>query len=155
MFYDVFLSLCDVYGTTPVEVRKKLGISQSTMASWKSRGLTPSAGMAVRLANYFGVSVDYLLGYEDMIEKPYDTYDTYNREKILEALEYASKRDRLNAAYELLNDDGQQEAVKRVEELTEIPRYRTEAAPQSPPAPQEGTDTTPPLEGAEGPGEGE
>ena len=114
MFYDVFLSLCDVYGTTPVEVRKKLGISQSTMASWKSRGLTPSAGMAVRLANYFGVSVDYLLGYEDMIEKPYDTYDTYNREKILEALEYASKRDRLNAAYELLNDDGQQEAVKRV-----------------------------------------
>ena len=154
MFYDVFLSLCDVYGTTPIEVRKKLGISQSTMASWKSRGLTPSAGMAVRLANYFGVSVDYLLGYEDMIEKPYDTYDTYNREKISESLEYASKRDRLNAAYELLNDDGQQEAVKRVEELTEIPRYRRQKTPQPPTAPQEGTDTTPPPEGTEGPQEG-
>lgn len=89
-----------------------------------------------------------------MIEKPYDTYDTYNREKILEALEYASKRDRLNAAYELLNDDGQQEAVKRVEELTEIPRYRTEITPQSPPAPQESRDTTPPPKGAEGPQDG-
>lgn len=52
--------------------------------------------------------------------------------------------------------------VRKIEELEEMlshinrecPQPPTEA-PQTPPSPQEGTDTTPPLEGAEGPGEGE
>lgn len=52
--------------------------------------------------------------------------------------------------------------VRKIEELEEMlshinrecPQPPTEA-PQSPPAPQEGTDTTPPPEGAEGPQEGE
>ena len=60
----------------------------------------------------------------------------------------------LYTAFVQLNFNGQQEAVKRVEELTEIPRYQATPAPQSPPSPQEGKDTPPP-EGAEGTGEGE
>lgn len=62
---------------------------------------------------------------------------------------------KVDKAFEVLNTAGQREAVKRVEELTEIPRYRAEPAPQSPPAPQEGKDTTPPPDGSEGPQEGE
>lgn len=62
VFYDVFSELCEKRGTSPIEVRKELGISQSTMASWKSRGLTPNATTIARLAEYFNVSVDYLLG---------------------------------------------------------------------------------------------
>lgn len=54
-----------------------------------------------------------------------------------------------------LNHNGQQEAVKRVEELTEIPRYRAETTPQSPPAPQEGKDTTPPPDAPQRPQEDE
>ena len=50
-----------------------------------------------------------------------------------------------------LNSTGQKEARKRVEELTEIPRYRAGTAPQSSPAPQEGTDTTPPTDAPETP----
>ena len=57
----------------------------------------------------------------------------------------------LFVAIHKLNAEGRNKAIERVEELTEIPRYRAETAPQSPPA----TDTTPPPEGAEGPGEGE
>lgn len=53
-----------------------------------------------------------------------------------------------------LNNAGQQKAVERVEELTEIPRYRTEPAPQSPPTPQEGKDTTPSPDAPETPLEG-
>ena len=45
-------------------------------------------------------------------------------------------------AYHKLNLDGQYEAVKRVEELTEIPRYQATFAPQSTPSQQVGTDTT-------------
>lgn len=54
-----------------------------------------------------------------------------------------------------LNNAGQQKAVERVEELTEIPRYRAETTPQSPPASQEGKDTTPPPDAPETASEGE
>ena len=62
MFYDIFTELCDEKGVTPTTVRKELGISQSTMASWKSRGLNPSASSLVQLAEYFGTTPAYLLG---------------------------------------------------------------------------------------------
>ena len=62
MFYDIFTELCDEKGVTPTTVRKELGISQSTMASWKSRGLNPSASLLVQLAEYFGTTPAYLLG---------------------------------------------------------------------------------------------
>ena len=78
---------------------------------------------------------------------------------------------RIAAALDKLNEEGQEKAAERVEELTEIPRYqatptrrspvpRTDIPqppaepPQSPPAAQEGKDTTPPPEGAEGPQKG-
>lgn len=62
MFYDIFESLCTESGVTPAEVRKDLGISQSTMASWKSRGLTPNANTLVQLAEYFHTTPAYLMG---------------------------------------------------------------------------------------------
>lgn len=46
---------------------------------------------------------------------------------------------RLNTALSKLNDDGQQKAVERVEELTEIPKYqRQETPPEAPQDPPEG-----------------
>lgn len=65
MFYDVFTELCENKGTTPLQVRKDLGISHSTMASWKSRGLTPNPITIAKLAEYFHVSSGYLLGKDD------------------------------------------------------------------------------------------
>ena len=61
-FYTIFEQLCNEKNTSLAQVRADLGISQSTMASWKSRNLTPKAETVRKLANYFGVSVDYLLG---------------------------------------------------------------------------------------------
>jgi len=55
----------------------------------------------------------------------------------------------------LLNDAGQQKAVERVEELTEIPRYRRQDTPQSTPPVSGGTDTTPPADVPERPQEDE
>lgn len=39
-----------------------LGVSQPTVSDWESGRKVPSAKSTVRLAEYFGVSVDYLLG---------------------------------------------------------------------------------------------
>lgn len=65
---------------------------------------------------------------------------------------------RLFRSLSRLNDDGQKKAVERVEELTEIPKYQRHGSvvtPQSPPSPQEGTDTTSEEKPPETPSEGE
>ena len=64
---------------------------------------------------------------------------------------------RIATALGKLNEEGQEKAAERVEELTEIPRYQAPEPPQDTPAPQEGTDTTPaetPSEGSQEPPEG-
>ena len=61
VFYDYFEKLCRERDVTPAQVRKELGISQSTMASWKSRGLTPNTATLARLADYFDTTVDAML----------------------------------------------------------------------------------------------
>lgn len=61
---------------------------------------------------------------------------------------------RMIQSFQKLNDEGQQKAAERVEELTEIPRYQAQERPQRRfPAP-EGRDTTPTQEGSERPPEG-
>ena len=74
---------------------------------------------------------------------------------ILEQLNAPQRR--IAAALDKLNEEGQEKAAERVEELTEIPRYQAQEPPTAPaqdtPAPQEGTDTTPPSEASQEPPE--
>lgn len=44
------------------ELAVKLDISRATLASWESGNRTPELGAAEKLANFFDVSIDYLLG---------------------------------------------------------------------------------------------
>ena len=53
-----------VQGLTYKEIAQDLGISQSAMAYYKSGKTLPGAETLIRLADYFGVSTDYLLGRE-------------------------------------------------------------------------------------------
>lgn len=61
MFYDRFIELCKESGKSPSAVAKELGLNNSSSTAWK-RGSTPKSETLQKLANYFGVSVDYLLG---------------------------------------------------------------------------------------------
>lgn len=164
-FFDRLMELCEREGTTPRRVAKDIGIKTSTLSMWKTKGVTPNTNTIIELAKYFATSPEYLLGISDISGPPPDIF----LENTLDVLgEYAlalrqaeainvlgGKRiERIVYAFDNLNDAGQQEAVKRIEELTEIPRYRAEPAPQSPPSPQEGTDTTSAPEGSEEPPEG-
>lgn len=72
-FYTTFERLCKEKGVTPAQVREDIGISQSTMASWKSRGLTPRYDTVRKISNYFGVSTDYLLDKEKEVVKSTST----------------------------------------------------------------------------------
>ena len=64
MFYENFKRLCSERGTTPTAVAKAMGISTSMTANWKKGGV-PRSDTLQKVADYFGVSVSYLLGVAD------------------------------------------------------------------------------------------
>lgn len=47
------------------EVAKAIGTSQTNIGRWEKGLNEPSSGFVIKLANYFEVSIDYLLGRED------------------------------------------------------------------------------------------
>ena len=59
--YEVFEQLLQKFGVTTADVCKATGIGQSTMSNWKSRRNLISGKNAQLIADYFGVSVDYLM----------------------------------------------------------------------------------------------
>ena len=69
MFYDVFLRLCASKNVSPSKAAEAVGLNRAAVAKWKN-GATPSAVTAIKLADYFGVTTDYLLGKPDKKETP-------------------------------------------------------------------------------------
>lgn len=63
MFWQKFYDLCISKGTKPNPVGKQLGVASSTITQWK-QGALPSSEILLKIAEYFGVSIDYLLGNE-------------------------------------------------------------------------------------------
>lgn len=61
MFWNKFVELCNQKGVSPNFVARELGITSGTVTSWKKGG-TPRDTTLRKIADYFGVSVDYLLG---------------------------------------------------------------------------------------------
>lgn len=62
--YDIFEHLLQTHGVTAYKVAKDTGISTATMTDWKKGRSTPKIDKLQKIADYFGVSVDYLLGGE-------------------------------------------------------------------------------------------
>jgi len=61
MFYDNFIKLCAKKGESPNAVAAKLGLSTGTVTWWK-KGRMPREPLLYKIAEYFNVSVDFLLG---------------------------------------------------------------------------------------------
>ena len=64
VFFPRFYQLCRENGTTPNAMREAIGASSGSITAWK-RGVTPRAGMVMRIAEYFGVPVSYLMGSDE------------------------------------------------------------------------------------------
>lgn len=62
MFYDNFVALCASVDKTPAYVGRELGIDKSTISCWKARKTKPSDVNAQKIADYFGVTVEELMG---------------------------------------------------------------------------------------------
>ena len=81
----------------------------------------------------------YLLAFSSGLgEILYDYGSIYDDKEVDAGFEYQRQQEKtpgnhLIEIFDTLNDDGQQKAIERVEELTEIPRYRRQE-PAQPPA---------------------
>ena len=68
MFWEKIVELCNTNGTSPTALCEKLGYSNATATKWK-KGAIPRSTTIQRIADYFGVTSDYLLGKTDKKEK--------------------------------------------------------------------------------------
>lgn len=62
--YDILSNLMELQGVTPYRLSKETGITQATLSRWKNGITQPSIETLQTLADYFGVTVDYLTGNE-------------------------------------------------------------------------------------------
>lgn len=59
--YEFFEKLMQKKDVNHSDVSKATGISQSSLSDWKSGRYTPKADKLKKIADYFGVSVEYLM----------------------------------------------------------------------------------------------
>lgn len=88
-----------------------LQVNRSAVGKWETGVNFPTVEVLDKLAEYFGVTTDYLLGR--------DTPEVIRNNADINLLQNFNK----------LNDLGKKEANKRVKELTLIPMYSNNAMP--------------------------
>lgn len=76
MYYENFEMLCKRDDTKPSVVSKETGISTATLTSWKQGKYTPKQDKLQLIADFFNVSVDYLMTGEEKkkAERPKELY---------------------------------------------------------------------------------
>lgn len=66
--YKKFATLLEKTNTTAAKVAKATGINRSTFSHWKNGDYTPKIETLQKIADYFGVSVNYF--YDEPEEQP-------------------------------------------------------------------------------------
>ena len=59
--YEIFADLLAAKGLTAYQVYKATGVAQSTLSDWKNGKSRPKADKLAKIAEYFGVTVEYLM----------------------------------------------------------------------------------------------
>lgn len=105
--YEIFENLMKEHGVTAYKVSKETGIATSTLSDWKKGRSTPKQDKLQKIADFFNVTVDYLLtgNTEEKKERDYsltikeqENIDV-EAKKIIEDLtmSFSKNRDSLNA----------------------------------------------------------
>lgn len=62
MFDERLKELRKAQNLNQVQLGNILGVSKQCISNWENNNIQPSIDMLVKIAGYFGVSTDYLLG---------------------------------------------------------------------------------------------
>ena len=67
--YEIFERLLNERGITAYKVAQETGVTTATLSSWKKGRYTPKREKLQKIADYFGVTVDYLMNGEEKSEE--------------------------------------------------------------------------------------
>lgn len=77
--YEIFDSLLKKHGVRAADVSKATGINQTVFSEWKKGKSSPKADKLKLIANFFGVSIDYLTsGKEDLKESESNLFPEFD-----------------------------------------------------------------------------
>lgn len=110
MFWEKLCSLCSERNTTPTKLVTELGLSRGSVTNWK-QGKIPHYQTLQKLADYFGVSVDYLLGKTKQKEKPSPEGESFEEDVVIvhrdgKAIVRRYTKEQLDAIEAILNQIG-------------------------------------------------
>lgn len=114
MFYDNFLRLCNQKGVSPSAAVVEMGFQKSVVTRWKKS--IPTDANKLKIANYFGVSVDELISDTENEEKPLVNED----EELTEYLDELKNRPEMKMLFSLAKGatkEDVEKAVKIIETL--------------------------------------
>ena len=100
MFWEVYNNLCKEHRKAPTAVLVDLGLSKGSIAKWKE-GAVPRGTTLLKIADYFGVTPDYLLGKEQKENTPAEDLSEGER-MVVEALRVIPEEQRTAAMMECI-----------------------------------------------------
>lgn len=62
MLSEQIKNLRTAKGINQVELAKCLGVTKQSVSNWENENIMPSIDMLIKIAEYFGVTTDFLLG---------------------------------------------------------------------------------------------
>lgn len=111
MFIQRVKELLAAKGITKNKMLTDLQLGKNSFVNWESRGTVPSGEVLAKIANYFGVSVDYLLGEDHAKEKTEsDTRDA----ELAELLEELKTRPEMKMLFSITKDATKEDVEKAV-----------------------------------------
>ena len=103
-------------GMTQEQLGKLLGVTGVAVMRYEKGTRQPSINQRLLLADIFETSLLYFIDQNVYEEREIGAFSFDKTDN--------SNRGRLLKAFEILNDAGQQKALERVQELTEVPKYQ-------------------------------
>lgn len=117
MFYDRFIELCDKKGVKPSRVAIEKGFNKGSITSWKrnaeiGKDVKPTTEILEKIADYFNVSIDELLGNKKNL-----TEDDKEMQEYLEFLKYRPEGKMLFSVAKGCTKEEIEQAVKIIDAL--------------------------------------
>ena len=101
-------------GINAVQLSRETGVSTATISAWRNDIYTPKLDKLTKIADYLGVTVDYLMGRTDSPNAT--TVDTKIRELIAKHIPPQTKSE-IQTVFDELSDENQNTLLKFAEFL--------------------------------------
>lgn len=104
MFLHIFGALCEKNRESKSAAAKACGLSNSTVTKWKKTQAVPESSTLMKIAEHFGVTMDYLLGATPESYLLGTEYQLKEAEKAYDKETDPDKRDELGGLIDVLRD---------------------------------------------------